>query len=55
MAVWDQQGVGVVYDASLEDLQRLEEELLTVGTYYIQRSGGEGEGGGGGGGKEVRQ
>ena len=41
--IWDPQGVGVVYDAALEDLQRLEGELLTVGTYYIERGEGLGE------------
>ena len=33
--VWDQQGVGVVYSSALSDLDDLEQELLTVGSYYI--------------------
>ncbi len=35
--VWDQQGVGVVYDSALEDLSNLETELLTVGSYYLSK------------------
>ena len=38
--IWDPQGVDIVYDAALEDLERLERELLTVGTYYIKRGEG---------------
>ena len=36
--VWDQQGVGVVYSSALNDLDDLEQELLTVGSYYISDS-----------------
>ena len=36
--VWDQQGVGVVYDSALGDLDDLEQELLTVGSYFISSS-----------------
>ena len=39
--VWDPQGVGIVYDAALEDLEMLENELLLVGSYYIQQDGGQ--------------
>lgn len=39
--VWDQRGVAIVYEAALEDLQKLESELLTVGSYFIQQEGGE--------------
>jgi hypothetical protein len=38
--IWDPQGVDIVYDTALEDLERLERELLTVGTYYIERGEG---------------
>lgn len=34
----DQGGFYVVYDAALEDLERLERELLLVGSHFIQRS-----------------
>lgn len=37
--VWDPQGVAVVYDVVLDDLLRLERELLTLGSYYIMREG----------------
>ena len=37
--VWDSQGVGVMYEVALEDLQRLEEELLVIGSYYILQGG----------------
>ena len=33
--VWDQQGVGVVYDSAVQDLSSLERELLTVASYYL--------------------
>ena len=32
--VWDQSGAAIVYDVALEDLKRLEEELLVLGSYY---------------------
>ena len=38
--VWDNRGVGVMYDAAIEDLKRVERELLVVGTYYIQQERG---------------
>ena len=38
--VWDSQGVAVVYDVVLEDLLRLERELLTLGSYYVLKEGG---------------
>lgn len=34
----DQRGLYVVYDAALEDMERLERELLLVGSHFIQRS-----------------
>ena len=39
--VWDQRGMAVVYEAALEDLQKLESELLTVGSYFIQQERGD--------------
>ena len=39
--VWDQGGVGVTYDVAVEDLRKLEEELLTIGSYYIMKEGGK--------------
>lgn len=39
--VWDGRGVGIMYDVALEDLRRLEQELLVVGSHYIQQEGGE--------------
>ena len=39
--VWDQGGVGVTYDVAMEDLRKLEGELLTVGSYYIMKEGGK--------------
>ncbi len=33
--VWDCRGTGVMYDAALEDLRKLEEELMVVGSFYI--------------------
>ena len=39
--VWDQRGVAIVYEATLEDLQKLETELLTIGSYFIQKDGRE--------------
>ena len=39
--VWDQGGVGVTYNIAMEDLQKLEGELLTVGSYYIMKEGGK--------------
>lgn len=41
----DQRGLYVVYDAALEDLERLESELLLVGSHFIQRSRMEAVGG----------
>lgn len=38
--VWDQQGVGVVYDSALEDLTALEKELLIVASYYLSKDSG---------------
>ena len=35
--VWDQQGVGVVYDSAIQDLSSLEKELLTVASYYLTK------------------
>ena len=40
VTIWDPQGVKIVYDAALEDLRRLEKEVLTVGTYYIEKGEG---------------
>ena len=34
--VWDQKGVGIVYDSAMLDLQDLEEELMRVGSYYMR-------------------
>ena len=33
----DQRGFHIVYDAALKDLDELEEELLLVGSHFIQR------------------
>lgn len=33
----DEEGVSIMYDASLHDLVSLEEELVKVGTFYIQK------------------
>ena len=46
VAIWDPQGVNIVYDVALEDLREIENELLIIGTYYIQRGCGLGEGSG---------
>ena len=40
MTIWDPQGVNIVYDAALDDLRELEVELLTVGTYFIEKGEG---------------
>ena len=40
VTIWDPQGVDIMYDTALKDLERLERELLTVGTYYIERGEG---------------
>lgn len=34
----DQRGFYIVYDAALKDLQELENELLLVGSHFIQRN-----------------
>lgn len=34
--VWDQEGKVIMYDIARSRLTALEEELLTVGSYYIQ-------------------
>ena len=36
--VWDQRGTEIMYDTALEDLNTLEEELLTVASYYLRRN-----------------
>ena len=33
----DEEGISIMYDASLHDLVSLEEELIKVGTFYIQK------------------
>lgn len=35
--VWDMRGVAIMYDVALEDLKKLETELLTVGSYYMRK------------------
>ncbi len=35
--VWDEKGVSIMYDMTLEDLKQLETELLMVGSYYIRK------------------
>lgn len=35
--VWDQNGKAIVYDVVQERLKELEEQLLTIATYYIQK------------------
>ena len=40
VTIWDPQGVNIVYDAALDDLRELEKELLTVGTYFIEKGEG---------------
>lgn len=37
--VWDQRGVAILYDSSMEDLKKLETELLMVGSYYMRKVG----------------
>ena len=34
--VWDQEGKVILYDIARSRLTALEEELLTIGSYYIQ-------------------
>ena len=33
----DEEGVSIMYDASLHDIVSLEEELIKIGTFYIQK------------------
>ena len=40
VSVCDPQGVCILYDEALEDLQQLERELLVIGTYYIMSGRG---------------
>ncbi len=38
MTVYDEYGIKVMYDASLNDMLEIEEELIKVGTYYINQA-----------------
>jgi hypothetical protein len=44
--VFDVKGTWIVYDVSLEDFKSLQDELLYVGSYYIQKSYKPAKGGG---------
>ncbi len=35
--VWDEKGVAIMYEMTLEDIKQLEKELLMVGSYYMRK------------------
>lgn len=38
MIVYDEYGVKVMYEATLNDMLEIEEEMIKVGTYYINQA-----------------